>query len=106
VIYAREVKKLYRSTSGEFNNKWSTEETVDTNSELYYEVIISSRKECDFGDINNMWKLYRLLESVISDRRLYFIVELEKELNVILNIETRLLIVFYLQINKQTEWIN
>ena len=51
----------------------------------------------------NIWKLYRLLESVISDRELQFAVELTKELNGILEIKTRLLIVFYLQINRQME---
>jgi len=30
---------------------------------------------------DNVWKLHRLLESVVSDRRLQFLVELTKELN-------------------------
>ena len=51
----------------------------------------------------NMWKLYRLLESVISDRELQFVAELTKKLNKIVRIETRLSIVFYPQINRQTE---
>ena len=52
---------------------------------------------------NNMWKLHRLLESVISNRGLQFMVELIKELNRILEIETRLLIVFHLQTDRQIE---
>jgi len=40
-----------------------------------------------------------LVESVISDRGLYFVVELTKELNRILGIETKLLTLFYLQID-------
>jgi len=43
---------------------------------------------------------------VISGRRPQFAAELMKELNKMLEIETRLLMVFYLQIDKQMEWIN
>ena len=52
---------------------------------------------------DNMWKLYRLPESVILDRGPQFAVELTKELNRILEIETKLSIFFYLQIDRQTE---
>jgi len=52
---------------------------------------------------NNMWKLHELLESVISDRRPQFVAELMKELNKMLEIKTRLLMVFHSQINKQIE---
>jgi len=45
---------------------------------------------------DNMWKLYELPENMESDRGLYFPVELTKELNKILGIETKLLIAFYL----------
>ena len=55
---------------------------------------------------NNMWKLYRLLESVISDRGLQFVIELTRELNKMLGIEMRLLTSFYLQMNRQIEWMN
>ena len=44
---------------------------------------------------DNMWKLYGLPESVVSDRGPQFVVELTKELNQILGIETRLSIVFH-----------
>ena len=52
---------------------------------------------------NNVWKLHRLLESVIriSNREPQFTVELMKELNKMLRIETRLLMVFYLQTDGQ-----
>ena len=53
-----------------------------------------------------MWKLYGLLKSVISDRRLQFVVDLTKKLNKILGIKMKLLTFFYLQINKQTKQIN
>ena len=46
---------------------------------------------------NNIWKLYRLLESVILDKEPQFAVELMKELNQMLGIETRLLMAFHLQ---------
>jgi len=52
---------------------------------------------------NNMWKLHRLPESVVLDRGPQFAAELMKELNKMLGIETRLLTVFYPQINEQTE---
>ena len=52
---------------------------------------------------DNMWKLHGLLESVVSDRRPQFVVELTKKLNRMLGIETRLLIVFYPQIDRQIE---
>ena len=46
---------------------------------------------------NNMWKLHRLPESVISDRGPQFAVELIKELNKMLGIETRLSMAFHSQ---------
>jgi len=52
---------------------------------------------------NNMWKLYRLPESIISDKGLQFVVKLMKELNRMLGIEMRLSIVFHLQTDKQME---
>ena len=45
---------------------------------------------------NNMWKLYILLKSMISDRGLQFVAELIRESNKILEIETRLSTAFYL----------
>ena len=44
---------------------------------------------------NNIWKLHGLPESVVSDRGLQFAAELTKELNQMLEIETRLLTVFH-----------
>ena len=55
---------------------------------------------------DNVWKLHRLPESVISDRGLQFIAELTKELNKMLGIEMRLSMVFHPQIDGQTEQIN
>ena len=52
---------------------------------------------------DNIWKLYRLLESVVSDRRPQFAVELTKELNKMLEIEMKLLTVFHLQTDRLTE---
>ena len=53
-----------------------------------------------------IWKLHKLLESVVLDRRPQFAVELTKELNRMLSIETKLLTAFYLQIDGQTEQMN
>ena len=39
---------------------------------------------------DNMWKLYRLLESIVLNKGLQFIAEITKELNKMLGIETRL----------------
>jgi len=55
---------------------------------------------------DNVWKLHRLPESMVSDRGPQFAVELTKELNKILGIETRLLTVFHPQTDGQIEWMN
>ena len=55
---------------------------------------------------DNIWKLHRLLESVISDRESYFAVELTKELNRMLKIEIKLSTSFHLQTDGQTEQMN
>ena len=52
---------------------------------------------------DNVWKLHRLPESVISDRRPQFAVELTKELNRMLGIKTKLLTAFHSQTDGQTE---
>ena len=55
---------------------------------------------------DNMQKLHSLSKSVISNRELQFVVELTKELNRMLGIETKLLTLFYLQTNSQTKQMN
>ena len=55
---------------------------------------------------DNMWKLHRLPESVVSDRRPQFVAELTKELNQMLGIEIRLLTAFHPQTDRQTEQMN
>jgi len=52
---------------------------------------------------DNIWKLHRLPESVVSDRGPQFVVELMKELNRMLEIEIKLLTVFYPQTDGQME---
>ena len=52
---------------------------------------------------DNVWKLHGLPESIVSDRGPQFAVELMKELNRILEIETRLSTAFYPQMDRQTE---
>ena len=54
---------------------------------------------------DNVWKLHRLPESVISDRGPQFAVELTKELNRMLGIKTKLLTAFHSQTDGQTEQI-
>ena len=46
---------------------------------------------------DNMWKLYGLLESIVLNKRLQFVTKITKELNNILEIETKLLTSFYLK---------
>ena len=52
---------------------------------------------------DNVWKLHRLPESVVLDRRPQFVAELMKELNKMLGIKTRLSTVFHPQTDGQTE---
>jgi len=55
---------------------------------------------------DNMWKLYELPESVMSDRRPQFAAEITKELNKMLGIETKLSTSYYPQTDVQTERMN
>jgi len=55
---------------------------------------------------DNVWKLHGLPESVMLDRRPQFAVELTKELNRMLGIETRLSTAFYPQMDGQMEQMN
>ena len=55
---------------------------------------------------DNMWKLHRLPESMISDRGPQFAAGLTKELNKMLGIETKLLTAYHPQTDDQTERTN
>ena len=55
---------------------------------------------------DNVWKLHGLPESVVLDKGPQFVAELMNELNRMLGIETRLLTVFYPQIDGQIERMN
>jgi len=55
---------------------------------------------------DNVWKLYGLLESVVSDRRPQFAMELTKKLNRMLGIKTKLSMTFYPQTDEQTKQMN
>ena len=55
---------------------------------------------------DNMWKLYKLLESVVLNRGPQFAVELTKKLNRMLGIKIKLSTAFHLQTDGQTEQIN
>jgi len=55
---------------------------------------------------DNVWKLHELLESIISDRGPQFAVELMRELNRMLGIESKLSMVFHPQTDRQTERVN
>ena len=55
---------------------------------------------------DNMWKLYRLLESIISNREPQFTVGLMKELNEMLEIETKLSMIYHPQTDGQIERTN
>ena len=55
---------------------------------------------------DNIWKLYGLPESVVSDQGPQFVAELTRELNRMLGIETRLSTVFHPQTDGQIEHMN
>ena len=55
---------------------------------------------------DNVWKLHWLLESIMLDRELQFTAEIMKELNKMLEIETKLLTSYHLQTNGQMERMN
>ena len=55
---------------------------------------------------DNVWKLHRLSESLVSDRGPQFAVELTKELNRMLGIKMKFSMVFHPQIDGQTERMN
>ena len=55
---------------------------------------------------DNVWKLYGLLESVISDRGPQFVAGIMRELNKMLGIESKLSTAFHPQIDGQTERVN
>jgi len=55
---------------------------------------------------DNMWKLYRLPESIILDRGPQFAAGLMKELNGILEIKNKMSMVFHSQTNRQIERVN
>ena len=55
---------------------------------------------------DNVWRLYGLPESVVSDRGPQFAAELTKELNGMLDIKKKLLTTFYPQTDGQTECMN
>ena len=55
---------------------------------------------------DNVWKLHRLPESVVSDRGPQFVAELMRELNRMLEIKTKLLMAFHPQTDGQTERMN
>ena len=52
---------------------------------------------------NNMWKLHGLLKSVILDRGPQFITGLTRELNKMLEIETKLSMAYHPQTDRQTD---
>ena len=55
---------------------------------------------------DNVWKLHRLSESMVSDRGPQFAAELTKELNRMLGIKIKLSMVFHPQMDGQTEQMN
>ena len=55
---------------------------------------------------DNMWKLHRLPESIISDRGPQFMAGIMQELNRILGIKSKLSTIFHSQTDRQTERVN
>jgi len=55
---------------------------------------------------DNVWKLYGLPKSIISDRRPQFAAGLMQELNRMLGIKSKLSMAFHSQTDRQTERVN
>jgi len=55
---------------------------------------------------NHIWKLYGFLESIISDRGVQLVIGIMKELNKLLEIQTKLLMAYHFQTDGQIERIN
>ena len=55
---------------------------------------------------DQVWKLHRLLESIVSDRGVQFAVGMMKELNNLLGIQTKLSTAYHLQTDGQMERVN
>jgi len=55
---------------------------------------------------DHVWKLHGLSESIISDRRVQFVVGMMKELNNLLGIQTKLSMAYHPQTDRQMERIN
>jgi len=55
---------------------------------------------------DHVWRLHRLPESIISDRGVQFAAGMMKELNNLLEIQTKLLTAYHPQTDGQTERIN
>ena len=55
---------------------------------------------------DNIWKLYGLPESIVSDRESQFAAGMTKELIKMLRIETKLLTLYHPQTNRQIERMN
>ena len=55
---------------------------------------------------DNMWKLYGLPKSIILDKGPQFVIGLMKELNRMLEIESKMLTIFHSQTDGQTERVN
>jgi len=55
---------------------------------------------------DHVWKLHGLPESIISNRGVQFVVGIMRELDNLLGIQTKLLIAYHPQIDRQTERIN
>ena len=71
----------------------------DRFSELLHFVMITEKitaEDLEKLFRNNMWKLHRLPESIISDRGPQFVTRLMKELNKMLEIEMKLSMAFHL----------
>ena len=71
---------------------------------MIIEKIMAERLARLFRD--NVWKLHRLLESVISDKKPQFMVGLTRELNKMLEIETKLSTTYHPQTDGQIRRIN
>jgi len=104
------LEKLWSHISADFITKLPLAQEYDAILVVCNHFIATTEKTLAEGLAklfqDHVWKLHRLLESIISDRGAQFAAEMMRELNNLLGIQTKLSTAYHPQIDGQTERIN
>ena len=104
------LEKLWSHISADFITKLPLAQEYDAILVVCNHFIATTEKTLAEGLTklfqDHVWKLHRLLESIISDRGAQFAAEMMRELNNLLGIQTKLSTAYHPQIDGQTERIN